>query len=135
MDCPFCGDKEPERVICANDLAFCLANIEPLKDGHVMVVPRRHVTRLRELTPGESAAMNELTDRMVDLLVREFGEDPAIHVNSGRHKTQPHLHVHVLPSKGALRDHYVAHEGLPHRVRKSLEEVAAMAKRLRDALK
>ena len=134
MDCPFCGDKEPERVVCANDLAFCLVNIEPIKDGHVMIIPRRHVHRLRDLTPEEAKAVNELTDRVVDLLLREFGEDPAIRVNSGTHKTQPHLHVHVLPSKGALRDHYTAHEGLPLRVRKTNEELAAMARRLRDAL-
>lgn len=134
MDCPFCGDKEPGRVVCGNDLAFCLVNIEPLKDGHVMVIPRRHVTRLSEMTQEEAKAVNILTDQMVDLLLREFGENPAIHTNSGGHKTQPHVHVHVLPAKGALRDHFVAHENLPFRVRKSLEEVAAMATRLREAL-
>lgn len=137
MDCPFCrhSKEEEDRVLCGNALAYCLLNFEPLKDGHVMVIPRRHVQRLQDLTPEEAHAMNAFTDLMVDLLAKEFGENPAIRINSGGHKSQPHLHTHVLPSKGDLRDHFSAFEGMPRRTRKPPEELAAMARRLRDALK
>lgn len=139
MDCPFCGDvegREAGRFVCGDDLAFCLVNFEPVKPGHVMIIPRRHVARVSELTPEESHAVHGFVDQMVDAVAAAYPEEgiPAIRVNHGKHKSQPHLHYHVLPSRGDLRDHHVAHEGLLYRVRKPAEELIAIAKRLRDTL-
>lgn len=139
MACPFCGDvdgREEDRLVCGNDLVFCLVNFEPLKPGHVMVIPRRHITRVSELTPEESHAMHYFVDRMVDAVEAAYPEEgtPAIRVNHGAHKSQPHLHYHVLPSRGDLRDHFVAFEGVSHRERKPRDVLVAIAKHLRDAL-
>ena len=100
-----------------------------------MIIPRCHVTRVSELSPEESHAIHTLVDRMVDTLERLYPDEPAaIHVNHARHKSVPHLHYHVLPAKGSLREHFVAHEGVEHRVRASTEESTATAKLLRQTM-
>ena len=134
MDCIFCSDKIAGQVVCGDELAFCVANIEPLKDGHVMILPRRHVTRLAELTADEAKAVTQLTDQLVDAVEKLTGEAPCIHINHGHHKSQPHLHVHVVPSKGSLRDHFVAHEGVPNRVRQTPEYTKLVIEELNACL-
>ncbi len=127
--------KETRRFVCGDDLVYCVVNFEPLKPHHVLVIPRRHVQRLSELTPDEAHALNVLVDRLVDIIsALHPNETPAIRVNHGRHKSQPHLHVHVLPSKGDLRDHISTFEGVPWRMRAEDDALTAMAEHLRAAL-
>ncbi|MEK6964088.1 MAG: hypothetical protein AABX70_06690 [Nanoarchaeota archaeon] len=42
-------------------------------------------------------------------------------MNEGAHSTQPHIHWHVLPSKGGLRALFAALEGMEERPQRSRE--------------
>jgi diadenosine tetraphosphate (Ap4A) HIT family hydrolase len=43
MQCELCLAKEEKyRIVFQNDLVFVVVNIEPLKQGHLMVLPVRH---------------------------------------------------------------------------------------------
>lgn len=45
MSCPLCSARiaEQYRVVCENAHVFVLVNREPVKDGHVLTLPVRHV--------------------------------------------------------------------------------------------
>jgi diadenosine tetraphosphate (Ap4A) HIT family hydrolase len=66
-DCPFCG-LPPERIIASNALALAVADAFPVSAGHTLVISRRHVTSLFELTETELVAVHELLRRMKDRL-------------------------------------------------------------------
>ena len=56
MTCPFCT-LPPERVLHANPHALALRDGFPLSPGHTLVIPRRHIASLADLTPDEACAL------------------------------------------------------------------------------
>ncbi len=134
MECKLCESLDQPRVVCQNDVAFVVMNVEPLNDGHVMVIPKQHVETLGELAAEDVKGLMELVTKMEKTLARIFPNPPIIFLNSSSHKTQPHVHIHVLPSKGALRDLVAGFEQIPPRVRRPMEELASLADAIRSAL-
>ena len=50
--CPFCS-LEPSRKWIENDYALAFPDAYPLTDGHTLVIPRKHVSSIYELTAAE----------------------------------------------------------------------------------
>ena len=47
--CPFC-DLAPSRVYLANEVALAIPDAFPITQGHTLVVPKRHVASLFDLS-------------------------------------------------------------------------------------
>jgi len=129
MDCVLCESRlgEPHRVIYQDRYVFVLVNIEPLKEGHVMILPVRHAENLQDLNPEEAQSFLQTIDKSMLAVTEAYKETPMCLINGWKYRTQPHLHAHVLPSKNALRGLYAASEGLHERVRAdeaTLERIA-----------
>lgn len=133
MSCTLCETRtqEPGRVVYQDEHVFVLVNIEPIKDGHVMILPVRHAEQLSDLTPEESQAFLKTIDKCMSTVTQHFQETPMCLVNGWRYRSQPHLHAHVLPSKKNLRGLYTAAEGLEERKRADNETLNKMADALR----
>jgi ATP adenylyltransferase len=56
-------DDEQSLVIARGEHAFVVLNLYPYNNGHLMVVPLRHVADLEQLTPAESAECQRLLER------------------------------------------------------------------------
>ncbi len=107
--------------------SFCVIIYWPLKPGHVIVLPKRHVASLSDLKDYEAKDYFDLIDDMMGVIKSAYPEeDPIMLMNSGGHCTQKHLHIHLLPSKGGLRDLVSNYEDVPKREEKSKEEMGAM---------
>jgi ATP adenylyltransferase len=81
--------------------AFVILNLFPYNSGHLMVVPRRHVARLADLTRDELIEMAEHT-RAAELALTEAYQPQGINVgmNLGRPAgagIADHLHTHLVP--------------------------------------
>ena len=103
--CTFCDliHGAGEASICYEDAeAVAFMDIQPVNAGHVLVVPRRHVTSFFELTASEVQAVHELLCR---LKVRLQGSsDPAgwnigVNIGAAAGQTVPHVHVHIVPRR------------------------------------
>ncbi len=130
-NCELCkAQNEEYRLIYKDQHCFCIVNIEPLKDGHLMVLPNRHVKELRDLTAEELKAMHELFDKLSKAIKEEYGQDALIALNRGANTSQEHTHFHVIPSAKAIRHIFAAAENLPGRVRKTPEELTKIKERL-----
>ena len=81
--------------------SFSLLNIYPYNNGHVMVVPKRHVCDLELLTPEERADLMDLlieTKRLFQKVLKPHGFNCGI--NFGRVSgagVADHLHLHLVP--------------------------------------
>lgn len=119
MNCILCSALQNERdhILHQDAHVFILVNIEPIKEGHVMILPVRHAEQLRDLTPDESSAFLKAIDRAMLAIAEAYEETPMCLVNGWKYRTQPHLHAHVLPSKKNLRGLYAASEDLEERKR------------------
>lgn len=72
----------------------------PISKGHALVVPKRHVASIFNLSDGELTDLWSLVSVVRQRLVFEFTPDAMnIGVNDGgaAGQTVPHAHIHVIP--------------------------------------
>jgi histidine triad (HIT) family protein len=75
-------------------------DINPIRPGHVLVVPRQSVATLQELEPAARAQLLDLAVRIGQAQQRALGSRAQhLLVNDGRAASQtvPHVHIHVIP--------------------------------------
>jgi ATP adenylyltransferase len=106
-DCVFCRlaasgpPSEDNLVVWRGDLAFVVMNAYPYASGHVLVLPRRHVGSLAELTPDESGEVWAATQAAVAAIEAAYEPDGLnLGANLGRAAgagLPSHVHLHVLP--------------------------------------
>jgi diadenosine tetraphosphate (Ap4A) HIT family hydrolase len=88
-------------VVELNETSFVVLNAYPYGSGHLLILPRRHVARLDELTDAESAELWRSTTRALAAIDAAYGPDGAnLGANLGRAGgagIPGHLHLHVLP--------------------------------------
>jgi diadenosine tetraphosphate (Ap4A) HIT family hydrolase len=100
--CPFCA-LPPTRVADANALAVAVEDAFPVASGHTLVVPRRHVASVFDLTTDEVAAVMELLVRAkarLDGLYLPDGYNVGVNVGRDAGQTVMHAHVHLIPRRG-----------------------------------
>jgi diadenosine tetraphosphate (Ap4A) HIT family hydrolase len=100
-ECIFCGvQRKGDRPILARTRSFFAVNDKyPVNVGHTLVIPYRHVSRLRDLTVEEFAELRDILETVQDELAAQNAEGFNIGVNEGEAagQTVPHLHIHVIP--------------------------------------
>jgi ATP adenylyltransferase len=69
MDCLFCKQARLDRSILAETkLSFAVLDGYPVSDGHTLVIPKRHVATIWELTTEEYVDAFDLIRRVKDVL-------------------------------------------------------------------
>ncbi|MBS1266797.1 MAG: hypothetical protein MAG795_00766 [Candidatus Woesearchaeota archaeon] len=132
MNCSLCNAvNDDSQLITKLGSVCCIVNLEFLKKGHVMIVPKRHVENLSELTMQESKDILKLSDLMLNKIKNKYGEDPILLMHTGKHGSQSHIHIHILPTKAGLRRMVSKYENIPKRVKKSKEVLKHVADDLR----
>jgi ATP adenylyltransferase len=107
--CVFCDAANPapdpsgqdSLVLVRGRAAYVILNLYPYNNGHLMVVPNRHVASLVEATAEELAEMMALT-RDAEIALTEAYQPQGINVgiNLGRPAGAgivDHIHVHLVP--------------------------------------
>jgi ATP adenylyltransferase len=102
--CIFCNLTEPGRdelILVRGRVSFVILNLYPYNNGHLMVVPQRHVANLASTTEEERAELMRLT-RHAEIAVNEAYTPQGINmgINLGRPGgagVLDHLHIHVVP--------------------------------------
>lgn len=102
--CFLCVDRQEDEkalVLTRAGKAFMIMNKFPYSNGHIMVVPVRHVGRLDELTDEELLDMMRLVRTASSLLKDVMSTDGLnVGINMGRAGgagLEEHLHIHVVP--------------------------------------
>lgn len=83
-----------------DELTFAFLDINPLQDGHALVIPKHHAARLDELPAHTAAAMMHTVQKITPALCRAAGaQDATVAINDGPDAGQevPHVHVHIIP--------------------------------------
>ena len=125
MDCELCKAKDEEyRLVLKDQHAFSVVILEPLKNFHFMVIPIRHVTSLGDLTKEESKSIFYFLDKLECAILKASGESPIVGIHRGDHPTQPHIHIHILPSKGDLRSLISSFEKVKFRERAEKQKLS-----------
>ena len=98
--CVFC-DTTDDLLLFRGRVTFVILNKYPYNNGHVMVVPNRHVPSLSALTAEEQAELMRLTRHAEMALTDAYAPQGInIGINLGRPAgagVLDHLHVHLVP--------------------------------------
>lgn len=107
--CPFCdgarllkqGIRSKDRKVVENDSCFWIVNTYPKFEGHTMVVPKRHITKIGEETTEEIIDRENLIAYAALVLQKAFprsGVEVFLQTGEGSQSSVAHLHWHVVPA-------------------------------------
>jgi histidine triad (HIT) family protein len=105
-DCLFCKIRDgiiPAKLVYEDDRAIAFKDINPQAPLHALVVTRKHIPTLLDLTPDDEALVGHMHLIAVKL-AREAGHsDDGFRVlfncNRAAGQTVWHLHLHVLAGR------------------------------------
>jgi len=100
-DCLFCRviRKEiPANVVSEDEHCVAFRDINPQAPVHILIVPRKHVASLNDLTDGQIVAqMHLMAARLAKSEgLAERGYRTVINTNSDAGQTVFHIHLHLL---------------------------------------
>lgn len=104
--CVFCRmlkeKKDAKNFIFARSrLSFAVLNIFPYNNGHILILPNRHVGDLSKLSKAETADLFELLNfskGILDKAIKPAGYNIGMNLGRAAGAGFPgHLHVHVVP--------------------------------------
>ena len=130
MNCIFCrivGGEIPAEIVARERDVVAFLDVQPLADGHVLVVPRAHRACVEDLEPAEAAALFRTVVRLagpVRAALDAAGTTIGINNGAATGQTVPHVHVHIVPrweGDGAGSVHTI----FPRNVKKKVPEVGA----------
>lgn len=96
-DCVFCdiiARKAPAKIITRGLHSVVFEPLNPVTNGHVLVVPRRHVADFTE-DPKVTARTMRYASRIAYWVGTDFNLITSKGVNATQ--TVPHFHVHLVP--------------------------------------
>jgi ATP adenylyltransferase len=103
MKCPFCKiNKEKTIILQLNKYTYVALSNPRIVKGHLLVIPRRHVEKLSDLTQKEK---NELINTVIEfqekILLKlssgcDIRQNYHLFLQQGRIKVD-HLHIHIIP--------------------------------------
>lgn len=106
--CPFCQPGIGESTFAETDGFFAICDIAPILPGHALVIPKRHVESIMDLTDEELARFAVFGRQVTAVVTAAFhatGCDWAVQDRPDAGQTVPHLHLHIIPRRsGDLPD-------------------------------
>lgn len=102
-ECVFCKivTKDlPAEIVYEDDGALGFLDLRPIAPGHVLVIPRRHVSNIRSLPENEIGPVFVAVKRIAQALAKTFTPDGFSYgINEGITTGQAveHLHIHIVP--------------------------------------
>lgn len=106
-DCLFCkiaaGELNADMVF-QGDHVVAFRDINPQAPTHILIVPRRHIPTLNDLTADDAALIGRLSLVARDLAeqegIAEDGYRVVMNCNAGAGQTVWHIHMHLLGGRG-----------------------------------
>ncbi|HJZ71164.1 MAG TPA: histidine triad nucleotide-binding protein [Vicinamibacterales bacterium] len=102
-DCLFCkiiNREIPATIVYEDDRVLAFNDVNPQAPVHVLVVPKRHIGSLSDLTDGDDQIVGEVVRRAVaiahDRGVAAGGFRTVFNTNRDAGQTVFHIHLHLL---------------------------------------
>jgi histidine triad (HIT) family protein len=103
VSCLFCrivNREIPGAIVYEDDRVLAFNDINPQAPTHVLVVPKRHIETLNDLTPEDDGLVGELVRRAA-AIARERGLSAGgyrtvFNTNRDAGQTVFHIHLHLL---------------------------------------
>jgi len=107
MDCIFCkiANKEvPTNFVYEDELVVAFNDISPVAPVHVLVIPKKHIASLLDLTSDDNQLMLHIMSTVILKIaieqgLAENGFRLVVNTKEDGGQTVPHLHFHILGAR------------------------------------
>ncbi|MCD6453136.1 MAG: histidine triad nucleotide-binding protein [Dehalococcoidales bacterium] len=103
MDCIFCqiiAGKLPSEILYQDEEVFAFRDISPQAPTHLVIIPKKHIPSLIDLTGEELPLIGHMVDVAYKLAqkegIAESGYRLAINCGPWGGQLVPHLHMHLI---------------------------------------
>lgn len=129
-DCIFCQiahHEAPARIIHEDEFVIAILDIDPISDGHTLVIPKRDILNIHSLDSETGRRLMEVAKMLAGAIEEEFGFDGSMIMEvNGVFQDIPHFHLHVF---GRNRNNDIKFS-YPENTNLSEEDIAKSADRL-----
>ncbi|MER3493154.1 MAG: HIT family protein [Mastigocladus sp. ERB_26_2] len=113
--CLFCNPNKYLNLLTESATAYAMFDGYPVSKGHVLVIPKRHVSNYFELPFKEQSACWLMVNKVQELLTQEFAPDGfnvGMNINRDAGQNMMHASIHIIPrykgdtvgAKGGIRN-------------------------------
>ncbi|HDD44819.1 MAG TPA: HIT family protein [Candidatus Desulfofervidus auxilii] len=102
-ECIFCKIVQgelPAIKVYEDENVLAFMDINPLNDGHTLIIPKRHVETIFEITPEELSAVIKIAQKVAHAIKKGLSPDGLVVIQLNQKaagQVVPHLHVHLIP--------------------------------------
>lgn len=102
-DCPFCNiDKKRTKIVKEGKYLLVILSNPRLVDGHLLVVPKRHIEKPSQMTQEEKKEIFDTVLEFQEKILNTFASGCDIRQNCRPFQKQDgvkvdHVHFHLLP--------------------------------------
>lgn len=103
-ECPFCNNIKP-RILLENNDAILTYALAPYHKYHLLIIPKRHLESMKDLTWDESVCIMALISTGIKTLDKIGHQDCTVLARDSQAfgKSIGHLHYHIIPG-GKIED-------------------------------
>ena len=106
-DCLFCkiaAGEIPAAIVHQDETVVAFKDINPQAPLHVLIIPRRHIATLNDLTPNDDELVGSMFRTAAALAKQhgyhERGYRTVFNANREAGQTVFHIHLHLLAGRG-----------------------------------
>lgn len=100
-NCIFCdiaAGKRNVNLLYENHKIMCFLDIEPINEGHILIIPRKHLLDLDELDDELIMEIMLFSKKMLKILKKIYNpQGYSIMQNGGKFNDIGHYHLHLFP--------------------------------------
>lgn len=104
MDCIFCkiaNGEIPSKVLYEDDIVMVIMDVNPIRDGHCLVIPKKHFSDFIELDDETTKHIFKVAKKMTNILMEKLdAKSVTLLINYGEDQMVKHYHLHLLPDFG-----------------------------------
>jgi len=104
-DCIFCkiiNNEIPSHKIYEDDLVLAFLDVNPLSNGHALIVPKKHADNIFDIEEKYLERIAIVSKKIAQKMKASLGVDGVnLYHASGVHAEQTvfHFHLHIIPRK------------------------------------
>ncbi len=136
MDCIFCkiiSGEIPCTKVFENDQVFAFMDINPLNDGHLLLIPKAHGETITDISEDDFLAVMSATHKLAGAVQKALNPDGInlLQLNGkAANQVVPHFHIHVVPrwsGDGLTISHWDPVQG-------DMDKIGQVAEKIKTAL-
>ena len=94
----------PSYKIYEDELTYAFLDINPLSEGHSLVIPKKKYTKMDDVPPKTAAALGKTVNLVASAIKKATGARITIFckITEKLLTRSPHVHFHIIPKKGSM---------------------------------